>query len=86
MRRLAPDWAWPARLVRFDPAEWTAGQCWQRWQEWLHARADFADWNGIDADDIPDETIRDVKALMQASLWESVAPPMRPGRGSVTSS
>jgi len=69
VRRLAPDWAWPARLVRFDPVEWTAGPAWQRWQEWLHARADFADWNGIDADDIPDETPRDVKALMQASVW-----------------
>ncbi len=68
MRRLAPDWPWPARLVRFDPAEWTAGPTWQRWQRWLHARADFADRNGIDADAIPDETTREVLALMQASL------------------
>jgi len=68
VRRLAPDWAWPARLVRFDPAEWPAAPACHAWQSWLHARADFEEDAGLDFDTIPYEVAGETWRLVEDSL------------------
>ena len=69
MRRKHPlEVECPGDLVRFDPVDWPAPSPLAAWQHWMHARADFADVNGLEHDAIPYEMDSDVWAVVGGSI------------------
>jgi hypothetical protein len=70
----------PIELTRLIPEEWPASEsdvklmgesqrsAFYAWIRWLHARADFADRQHLDADSIPDHTTPAVRAAVHDSL------------------